>query len=131
MVCGPPLEIHAGDDGFFDFATKYQYTVSPLEIAQNLDESVVTALQEQAIRAFTTLGCTGLLRVDFFVTQDQGETRLVVNEVNTFPGFTAKSQYPLIWQSAGLEFSALLTVLLETALTTGLREGPGRTAVPA
>jgi D-alanine-D-alanine ligase len=58
------------------------------------------------------LDCTGLLRVDFFLRADG--TR-ILNEVNTFPGFTSASQYPRMWQAAGLGYSDLLDVLIDTA----------------
>ena len=73
-----------------------------------------TPSAQDALRLFRELGCSGLLRVDFFLRPDG--TR-VINEVNTFPGFTSVSQYPRMWQAAGLDYSDLLDVLVDTALT--------------
>ena len=66
-----------------------------------------------AVAAFHALDCAGLARVDFFVGDDGG---VVVNEVNTLPGFTAHSQYPQIWRAAGLDYPELLDSLIRTAL---------------
>lgn len=124
LVCGPPLEIRVQGDGIFDYAAKYQGPSDVLQFPDDLDPQVTALLQEQARLVFRTLGCTGLLRVDFFV-RDGGETvQPVVNEVNTFPGFTSKSQYPRIFQAAGLDFTSLLTVLVDTGLAT---KRPGST----
>ncbi|NUT23915.1 MAG: D-alanine--D-alanine ligase A, partial [Hamadaea sp.] len=72
------------------------------------------SLQALAVRAFRALDCRGLLRVDFFLPADG--TGPVINEVNTFPGFTAASQYPQIWAVAGIAFPQLLDILISTAL---------------
>lgn len=79
---------------------------------------MLEALQAQAVKAFRVLGCSGLLRVDFFLPAVEGteDQILVVNEVNTMPGFTAMSQYPRMLSAAGLEYPALLDVLIDTAL---------------
>jgi D-alanine-D-alanine ligase len=73
-----------------------------------------------AARAFTTLSCEGLARVDFFLRPDDS---LLVNEVNTMPGFTPTSMFPMLWAASGLDYPALVDRLLTTALTrtTGLR----------
>ena len=70
-------------------------------------------------RAFETLGCEGLARVDFFVAGD----RVVINEVNTMPGFTPVSMVPLMWKASGLDYPALVDRLVQGALAkpTGLR----------
>ena len=73
-----------------------------------------------AVRAFQALDCQGLARVDFFVSAD-GE--LVINEVNTMPGFTPTSAYPKMWAVTGVDYPTLLSTLVETAIArgTGLR----------
>ena len=73
-----------------------------------------------ASEAFLALGCEGLARVDFFVTDDG---RAIVNEVNTMPGFTPTSMYPQLWAEAGLSYPALVDRLIQLALRreTGLR----------
>jgi D-alanine-D-alanine ligase len=69
---------------------------------------------------FHILGCSGLLRVDFFLRTEGGIEYAVpvVNEVNTMPGFTAMSQYPRMWGATGLAYPALLDVLIDTALAS-------------
>jgi len=123
VACGPPLEIRLEHEGFFDFAAKYQNTRSALHFPTDLDPEVVAMVHDQASRIFRLLGCSGLLRVDFFLRQDGDRTQPVVNEVNTFPGFSARSQYPQMWQTAGMAFPELLSILVDTALAT-VRPGP-------
>jgi alanine racemase len=110
----PPLEIKVPDSRtFFDFEAKYEDSATVFDIPAQLDAATTQELQALAERAFSALDCSGLLRVDCFLTDD-GEA--VVNEVNTFPGFTAASQYPKMWQAAGMEYPRLLDTLIETAL---------------
>ncbi|MGI5131929.1 D-alanine--D-alanine ligase family protein [Pseudonocardia sp. CA-107938] len=113
LRASPPLEIILPDGVVFDYATKYDPAITRLDVPAALDLAVYERMREQALRAFRVLQCAGLLRVDFFVRPD-GE--LVLNEVNTFPGFTSGSQYPRMWEEAGLPFRSLLTTLIETAL---------------
>ena len=77
-------------------------------------------VRELAARAFEAVGCEGLARVDFFLTPD-GE--LVVNEINTMPGFTPTSMYPRMWAATGVDYPALVERLIQLALLrdTGLR----------
>ncbi len=113
IEAGPPLEIRVNEGHrFFDYEAKYHGGGAVFDIPALLDPATTALIQEHAVRAFRALDCAGLLRVDFFLRDGVP----VVNEVNTFPGFTAESQYPRIWQRAGLEFPALLDVLIATAL---------------
>jgi D-alanine-D-alanine ligase len=119
VVAGPPLEIRvSGPHSFFDFDLKYHSRQSVFEIPADLPAPVTALLQEQAVEVFQVLGCSGLLRVDFFLRTEAGIEHAVpvVNEVNTMPGFTAMSQYPRIWGATGLAYPALLDVLIDTAL---------------
>ncbi len=113
VQAGPPLEIHVAGDGFFDYTAKYSGGAR-FDIPAALDPRTTCLLQELAIRAFHALDCRGLLRVDFFLPHDGVP---VVNEVNTFPGFTAASQYPRIWAAAGVPFPKLLDILIACALS--------------
>jgi D-alanine-D-alanine ligase len=111
---GPALEIFVGaGHEFFDFAAKYGDTSDVFKIPADLDPGLKADLADRAVRAFHALECRGLLRVDFFVPET-GEP--VLNEVNTFPGFTAMSQYPRMWAAASLGYGALLDVMIDTAL---------------
>jgi D-alanine-D-alanine ligase len=114
VVAGPPLEIVvAPGRRFFDHEAKYADRNTVFRVPALNDAATTAMLQAQAVRVFHELGCRGQLRVDFFLRPDG---IAVVNEVNTVPGLTAESQVPRIWAAAGLEYRALLTVLLETAL---------------
>ena len=115
LEAGPPLEIRVTEGHtFFDYDAKYEDTDTIFDIPARLDPGLTALLQDYAVRVFESLGCAGLLRIDFFL---RGGTDPVINEVNTFPGFTAASQYPRIWAAAGLPFRDLLTVLITTART--------------
>lgn len=114
VVAAPPLEIVVpAGHGFFDFVAKYDGAGTVFRIPAELPGPITARLQELAVEAFRALGCAGLLRVDFFLPDD-GEP--VLNEVNTFPGFTAASQFPRMFAAAGLDYPALLDVLIGTAL---------------
>jgi D-alanine-D-alanine ligase len=81
---------------------------------------VAQEVRDLATRAFEALSCEGLARVDFFYREDGS---LLVNEVNTMPGFTPTSMFPMLWAASGLDYPALVDRLITTALTrsTGLR----------
>ena len=89
-------------------------------IPADLPDDVVTEVQRLACAAFDALACEGLARVDFFVG---GDGSVVVNEVNTMPGFTPVSMFPLLWKATGVDYPALVDRLVQTALArpTGLR----------
>jgi D-alanine-D-alanine ligase len=117
-----PAEIRIVADGveFFDFDSKYLDDVCEFDIPAKLPDTVTARVREFAVRAFTALDCQGLARVDFFVLPDD---TVLVNEVNTMPGFTASSLYPKMWAVTGVDQTTLLTTLVATALArgTGLR----------
>ncbi|HSK56953.1 MAG TPA: D-alanine--D-alanine ligase family protein [Jiangellales bacterium] len=106
---------------FYDFEAKYleEGTVA-LDVPADIPTAVAERAVELAVAAFRALGCEGLARVDFFLL-DSGE--LVVNEVNTMPGFTPTSMFPRLWAASGVDYPELLQRLLESALSrpTGLR----------
>src|SRR5689334_891735 len=89
---------------------------SPLD--PGLDPSIIDQLRDCAVRTFRALDCRGLLRVAFFLRYG---TQPVVTDVNTFPAFTAQSPYPRMFRAGGLDYPALLDVLIETALARGVR----------
>ena len=117
-----PAEIRiTGDHEFYDFAAKYlPEEATQLDVPAVLPDDVTTRMQELAARAFEAVGCEGLARVDFFVMPDGS---LVVNEINTMPGFTPLSMFPRMWAASGLEYGALVDRLIRLALArdTGLR----------
>ncbi|MEH1029117.1 D-alanine--D-alanine ligase family protein [Micromonospora profundi] len=122
VQAGPPLEIRVAGDGLFDYDAKYDGG-AVFEIPAPLDAATTEVLRDRAIRAFHALDCRGLLRVDFFLPGEGAEP--IVNEVNTFPGFTAASQFPQIWRRAGIGFPALLDILIDGALADAGRRASG------
>ncbi|GAA4292625.1 D-alanine--D-alanine ligase family protein [Actinokineospora soli] len=115
-----PAEIRLAEGAdWYDFEAKY-LDVGDLDIPAKLDDAVTERLRATAVAAFRALDCQGLARVDFFVG-DGGE--LIINEVNTMPGFTPSSAYPKMWAVTGVDYRTLVTTLIETAIArgTGLR----------
>ena len=106
---------------FYDFEAKY-IAADDVELTTPADvpDSVAEQIREYAVRAFEAAGCEGLARVDFFYT-DHGD--IVLNEVNTMPGFTPTSMFPRMWAASGIEYSDLIDELIALALErrTGLR----------
>lgn len=98
---------------FYDYEDKYVNGTSELAIPANISEEAAKKVREIAVRAYRWLGCSGLARVDFFVTGDGG---VILNEINTLPGFTDISMYPKLWMQMGLTYPALLDRLIECAL---------------
>ncbi|WP_435744589.1 D-alanine--D-alanine ligase family protein [Nocardioides sp. SYSU DS0663] len=117
-----PAEIRiTGDHEFYDFDAKYlPEEATELDVPAVLPDDVERQLRELSARAFEAVGCEGLARVDFFVLPDGS---VVVNELNTMPGFTPLSMFPRMWAASGLDYPALVDRLLRLALArgTGLR----------
>ena len=114
------IEVLSGHD-FYDFAAKYvDEEHVRLSCPADIGPDVRARVQDVAVRAFDVMGCEGLARVDVFLTRD-GE--VVVNEINTMPGFTPRSMYPRMWAASGVDYPELVDRLLQLALTrpTGLR----------
>jgi len=112
-------EITVGDGhAFYDFEAKY--LEESYRIPAELPDEVAADVRDIAVQAFRTLDVEGLARVDFFVEHDG---RVVLNEVETMPGFTATSMFPLLWQATGLTYPELIERLVDLALDrpTGLR----------
>ncbi|WP_366516485.1 D-alanine--D-alanine ligase family protein [uncultured Agrococcus sp.] len=102
------------DQGYYDFEAKYLgaegvRTECPAQLPQDATER----LQKTALRAFEAISGAGLARVDFFVTED-GE--FVLNEINTMPGFTPISMFPVVWDASGIDYTSLISELIELAL---------------
>jgi len=111
----------SGEHEFYDFAAKYlpeEHT--ELDVPADLPADVTAQVQDMSVRAFEAVGGEGLARVDFFVLPDGG---VVVNEINTMPGFTPTSMYPRMWAASGVDYPALVDRLIRLALArgTGLR----------
>ena len=105
-----------GDHEFYDFAAKYLEDAADLVLPAGLDPSVEAEVQRQAMASFEALGCEGLARVDFFIAPDG---TVLVNEVNTMPGFTPISMFPRMWQATGWAYPSLVEHLIRDAIRRG------------
>jgi D-alanine-D-alanine ligase len=109
-VCG---EVIANDE-FYAYDTKYlNGDQARIAIPAQLSADVSDEVREVALQAYQVLGCAGLARVDFFVTEARD---IIINEVNTIPGFTSISMYPKLWQATGLSYAGLIDQLISLAL---------------
>jgi D-alanine-D-alanine ligase len=105
---------------FYSYEAKYlDENGAVFEIPARLDRKTVEKIQGLAVRAFKVLCCEGMARVDFFLTP---ENRLVVNEINTIPGFTRISMYPKLWEASGVSYPELLDRLIQLAFERYERE---------
>ena len=112
-------EIVPGED-FFSYNAKYSSgSTSSSNIPAKISPTVAKKIQSIAIHSYKTLGLEGMSRVDFFLTK---EGRIVLNEVNTIPGFTSVSMYPKLWEATGLSYTALLDKLIILAIERFERE---------
>ncbi len=98
---------------FYDYKAKYEDGNTGLVIPAEVSEQEYAAIKEDAIKAFKALDCSGLVRADFFLTS-AGE--VYINEVNTMPGFTPFSMFPLLWKHTDVEYAALIEKLVDLAL---------------
>lgn len=99
---------------FYDYNAKYIDDRSILEIPAKLEKEQIEEIQHLALEAYKALGCSGLSRVDFFLVKDTGE--ILINEINTIPGFTSISMYPKLWEHSGLPMDELCRKLIYYAL---------------
>jgi D-alanine-D-alanine ligase len=116
-----PSEVRISEGAeYYDFEAKYLDEGLELDIPAKLGDAAIEEIRAMSVRAFQAMDGQGLARVDFFVLAD-GE--LVINELNTMPGFTPSSAYPKMWAVTGVDYKSLVTTLIETALArgTGLR----------
>ncbi|MBW4668926.1 MAG: D-alanine--D-alanine ligase [Cyanomargarita calcarea GSE-NOS-MK-12-04C] len=103
------------DSDFYDYDTKYTEGKAALLIPSPLPEAIIQQIQEKALQAFAAVDAAGLSRVDFFYVESTGE--VLINEINTLPGFTATSMYPQLWAHSGIPFPELVDRLIQLALS--------------
>ena len=109
-----PAEIRlVGDHDWYDFEAKYLDDACEFDVPANLPAEVTQRIRDFACRAFTALDCAGLARVDFFVGP---AGNVLVNEVNTMPGFTPISMFPRMWAATGVDYPQLVDRLITAAL---------------
>ena len=100
--------------GFYSYDSKYiDDKAAEVVVPANISVEASERIRALAVEAFQILGCSGLARVDVFLT-DSGE--VLINEINSLPGFTRISMYPKLWQATGMTYSELVTRLIELAL---------------
>ena len=112
-VATRPGEILAGAE-FYTYDDKYKNGVSQTVIPAHLPEAKLDEVKTYAAMAYTALNCEGLARCDFFV--EKGTGRVLINEINTFPGFTSISMYPKLMEHEGLPVPQLIDRLIALAL---------------
>lgn len=120
-----PGEIIANQD-FYSYDAKYIDAGSVAVIPAKIDKNTTKKIQELAIKTFQVLNCEGMSRVDFFLKKN-GD--ILVNEINTIPGFTNISMYPKLWETSGIPVSKLLDRLIELAIERFEREQKLKTSV--
>lgn len=99
---------------FYSFDSKYKNSESRTVIPANIEENISEEIRKQAIKAFKAVSGSGLSRVDFFV--EKGTNKIIINEINTLPGFTAISMYPKLFEAVGIKYSDLLDKIIELAM---------------
>ncbi|MEH7250825.1 D-alanine--D-alanine ligase [Neobacillus niacini] len=98
---------------FYDYKAKYEDGDTALIIPADVSTEEYQQIKEMAIRAFKALDCSGLVRADFFLTKDG---KALINEVNTMPGFTPFSMFPLLWKHTGVEYPQLIETLVNLGI---------------
>jgi len=98
---------------FYDYDSKYKDNSTELIIPAQVSQHALARIEEMSLRAFKILDLSGLVRADFFVTADD---EVLINEVNTMPGFTPVSMYPMLWQKTGLSYTDLIDELIRLAM---------------
>ncbi len=101
------------DNKFYSYNNKYNNDNIKLDIPAKLDKEIVKKIQELSIQVFKILSVKGLGRVDFFLTEDN---KIIVNEINTMPGFTKSSMYPKLLEYSGISYANIITKLIELSL---------------
>lgn len=111
--CSVAGEIIPKDVTFYDYKAKYEDGNTGLVIPAEMSAEKLEEMKQLAVTAFEALDCAGLVRADFFLTEDG---QFIINEVNTMPGFTPFSMFPLMWQEAGVSYPQLIEKLVQLAL---------------
>ncbi|NLP46000.1 MAG: D-alanine--D-alanine ligase [Epulopiscium sp.] len=102
------------DADFYDYEAKYHSETSKTIIPADLPKKIVEEIQDKALRVFKSVDGRGLARVDFFVEKDTN--RVIFNEINTLPGFTSISMYPMLWEEQGIDKKTLVEQLIQFAM---------------
>ncbi|CAB4531147.1 unannotated protein [freshwater metagenome] len=117
QVCDPGEVKISPEHEFYDFTAKYLDGATEFVTGIDLPDAIKKNITTSAKLAFEALGCEGLARVDFFL-DNNGE--VIINEINTMPGFTATSVFPKLWKEAGIGYTELITILIESAMSRSM-----------
>ena len=98
---------------FYDYDAKYITDTSVAYVPARISEEASERVRDMAVKVYSAIGCQGLSRVDFFVTEDGSP---VFNEINTIPGFTSISMYPKLFAASGIPYGQLIDQLLQLAM---------------
>ncbi|MCH7699519.1 MAG: D-alanine--D-alanine ligase [Chloroflexi bacterium] len=98
---------------FYDYEAKYLDDSTELIVPANVSDETTRRVQELAVQGYRSIDCAGMGRMDFFVTPDD---RIIIDEINTLPGFTPTSMYPLLWEHAGVSYADLIGRLVDLGL---------------
>ena len=107
------IKVH-GPHEFYDFEAKYLDNSTTFDVPAEIPSHLAQQIADAAVTAFTALGCEGLARVDFFLSE---EGEVIINELNTMPGFTATSVFPMLWKASGKSYTEIITELCKSALS--------------
>jgi D-alanine-D-alanine ligase len=110
------------DADWYDYEAKYEPGGMELRVPPDIPESARERTRELAVDVFLRVSCAGMARVDFFVEDPDGEARVLVNELNTIPGFTETSVYAKLFEASGVPYERLLDRLVQLALERHERE---------
>ena len=116
-----PGEIVIGSE-WYDFESKYEPGGMELVVPARLPEAAAAEVRALAVDTFLRVGCAGMARCDFFVEDPDGDARVLLNELNTIPGFTETSVYAKLFEATGVPYSELLDRLLALAVERHRRE---------
>ena len=116
VLCGNSLEVGEvlSAEEFYDYDAKYQNEESKTVIPANIHKEIKKNIKDIAELAFRATNCKGLARVDFFLENETN--KIIINEINTMPGFTDISMYPKLAEAAGISYKKLLDILIKDAL---------------
>lgn len=112
-IASLPAEVIPANE-FYDYQDKYFDGKTQFIIPADISEDMIREIQQMAVKSYKLIDCTGLARVDFFIERDSN--RILLNEINTMPGFTKISMYPKMWEASGVPYNELIDRLIALAI---------------
>ena len=114
---------------FYDYEDKYILGKTTLKIPANLPKDVADNIRQMAIKAYKSIDCAGMARVDFLV--DGKSNKIYISEINTIPGFTKISMYPKLWEASGVSYQMLIDKLITLAIERYNDKSKNKTTYPS